>query len=280
MRLNKWSVVILLTSLCLVVGIFLASHLLARHPFEGRIVQTKVTIPLSIFPPDEAENNPETADKLFEIPIDVLKKMTKDQAEHVLEQTATIYVKAHRYRIETEHDAQRISIINDLDTGRVITLRWPSRTAAVTGMDPVEPVIDQRPGPTDNEGGKTSDDERFSALATGQVKIINGFRCELYKGINRTGDYTRLWMTKDITDLPVGFMPVFAQLLNIVRTESATDNERTFFTANNGIPVLVQSITPAELEIQQTAEIVRQAVSEESFGIPPDFKQIELQQTN
>ncbi|MGQ0658363.1 MAG: DUF4412 domain-containing protein [Chromatiales bacterium] len=276
MRPGKWPFVILVAGLCLAVGIFLTVQMRAGKSFEGKIVQKKLVIPLSIFPPDEAENNPEIAQKLFEIPIDVLRKMTAEKGERILEHTVTMYVKANRSRVDAEQNGQTTSVIRDMDSGSLITLQRASRTATVRGIDRAMPVGDQASAQPGKNGDTVPEEERFLVQAAGTSNVINGYRCELYQGVNRAGDYIQLWLTRDVSDLPEGLIPVFAQLLNIAPIESATVNEREFFVTNRGIPVLVQSITPAELEIQQTVEISRQDISDGLFEIPEDFKEIDL----
>ncbi len=242
--------VVAVATLCLLVGLILAYRFLADRGFEGRIVQIKYVVPLSIFPPEEAENSLEVAERLFEIPIDALKLMAGENGQRVRETTLTIRVKGDRYRIDTEQDGETTSAIYEVGSG------------AVTASDQSIKVADEIAVPQQHP---SVDEDRFSMQATGEVALMTGFNCELYAGVNRSGDDIKLWLTADVKNLSDRFADGFAMLLSTAPVASATARERAFFTAIKGVPVLVLSITPSELEIQQTMEIVEQPVPDDVF---------------
>jgi len=229
---NKLAVAV--AALCLLLGLVAAYRLLVDRGFEGKIVQVKYVVPLSIFPPEEAENSLEVAERLFEIPIDTLKRMAEESGQRVRETTLTIRVKGDRYRVDTEQNGEMTSAIH----------------AAVTSSDR---SINQ------------TEEDRFSMQATGDVALMAGFRCQLYAGVNRRGDDIKLWLTTEVKNLSDSFANGFAILLNAAPAGSATAGERAFFAATKGVPVLVHSITPGELEIQQTREIVGRPVPDDVF---------------
>lgn len=251
MLTKRNKLVVAVAALCLLLGLVLAYRFLADRGFEGRIVQIKYVVPLSIFPPEEAENSLEVAERLFEIPIDALKLMAGENGQRVRETTLTIRVKGDRYRIDTEQDGETTSAIHEVGSG------------AATASDQSIKAADEIAGSQQHPAAV--DEDRFSMQPTGEVALMTGFNCELYAGVNRSGDDIKLWLTADVKNLSDRFADGFAMLLSTVPVGSATARERAFFTAIKGVPVLVHSITPSELEIQQTMEIVEQPVPDDVF---------------
>ncbi|MEJ2636598.1 MAG: hypothetical protein P8184_15060 [Calditrichia bacterium] len=265
------------------VAIFIFENSLLASGFEGKIVQKNISVSLSPSAAPDESGFTQYANDLFSKSNLELKKMAESEGNEYSEETAIIYMKGKNYRIDTNQEGQKVSIIYNLDTKKMTTLQWASKTAMVTDMEQMGKNMSQmmgqaqkQMGDMDNQG--MEEDNQFSMKSAGETKTINNFKCELYEGKDSDGDYTHLWLTKDDKNLFDSFMPIFSELDNLMQTKLEQGKEEQFYREKQGVPVLTKSISGSGLNIDEITDISSENVPADMFAVPADFKEVNMQQ--
>lgn len=256
-------------------GIFFYSGVSLSASFEGQIIEKDVTVPLSAFPNMDTENKEAIGADLFPKSNNELKKLAP---EDYTENTSTIYIKGKYFRVDTENDGQKVSIIYDTNSHKMTTLQWAVKKAMVTSMDEINKQMKNmmQQAPQAMPGKKA--EQNFSMNATGKTKMINGYKCELYEGTDSNGNYTHIWLDKGNGALFNSLLPIFTAMQDMSGEEGEGKKEAAFYQLHKGLPIFTQTVTEHNIQIEETMSIKNQPVSDDLFMIPTGFKEVNIQQ--
>ncbi len=259
----------------LIAGILFFNRAVLAAGFEGKIVEKDITVQLSAFPSVNPEDNSAVADNIFSKSTEELKKIAP---EGFAENTATIYIKGKMYRVDSEQEGHKMSMIYDMTTHKMTTLQWDSKTAMVTNVDEINENVGNmmKQMPQTTEGEKKESD--FSMKATGKTKTINGRKCALFEGTDSDGHFSHIWLDTGDEALFNSFIPIFTAMQDMGGENKDNEKEEQFYRQEKGFPILTKTVNGDEVDIQETVEITKQSVSDDQFTIPAGFKEMNMQQ--
>ena len=267
--------------------------------FEGKIVNRQISIPLySLMQQSPVDvpgsvNREKLASQLFTKSPEELLKIAKSHGD-VVEHRSEIFLKGNKFRVDTEEDGEKISIIYNAETGEMITLLWGSKTAMVTSVKEVSSQMSDMQKKMKEATGQYAEmmekyqdqmknapaEQRdpFNMKPTGKTRMIHDYKCELFKGTDSDGNYTYLWLTRDDAALFNSFIKVFSAMEKIGDKKNAAGKEEEFYRENKGFQVLSESISRDEVEIDELLEVIRQNVPDSLLVIPPGFQKRNMQE--
>ncbi len=243
--------------------------------FEGKISRREIYVNSHEF---ENTDSLSQADLYFSKSIEELKKMAAQTGddEAYSEEPADIYIKGEAFLINTLQDGQDTTIIFDSPSAKIITLMHEDKAALVMDMNQMGKMNEQMMEEMDPAPEMMEEKDLFSMESAGQTRTINGFACELYKGVDSEGDYSHMWIHKGYADVFNTLVTAFSKL--DTQEDARVGKEEQFFRKIKGIPILTKTISMDELIIDEIMEISPQSVPEKMFTVPRDYKKMDMQE--
>jgi hypothetical protein len=217
----------------------LPSGLLAQT-FEGKLRMRTVSLAL-----EEGDALPES---LFDVAVAAV--MQREGAEV---NEGTMLIKGKVLRAEGGAEAGGAYSLWDIARDLV----WVVEPAARAYMEL----------PIDDAPAAAAPDPALKVRALGQTRTINGLRATGYE-VRGEEFVIRAWMTQDHPGLTWAFR-------RIARREPGEDDPRDAAEAllsRYGFPVLLQVLSPGNLELEETVSVERATLDEALFRVPATFK--------
>lgn len=243
--------------------------------FEGKISRREIFVYSHEF---ENTDTFSRADVFLSKSIEELKQMAAQTGEDEAysEESADIYLKGDVFLINTLQDGQDTTIIFDSPSATITTLMHEDKTALVMDMNQMGKMNEQMMEEMNPAPEMMEEKDLFSMEPAGKTRTINGFACELYKGVDSEGDYSRMWIHKGYADVFHTMVTAFSKL--DAGEDAPVDKEEQFFRKIKGIPILTKTISMDELIIDEIREISRQSVPEKMFAVPKEYKKMNMQE--
>jgi hypothetical protein len=272
----------------IILTVFLFCSLSHSAGFEGKIVNRDISLPVYAFPSlNEIEDMDSDAfqsavQKLFEKSPDELIQIARSNGggDDIQESISTIYIKGDKYRIDSEEEGEKQSIIYDIGTKSINMIQWESKMVITASLDEFkEGFSEMLPTPPGTEMPEmTEDNSKFSMKTTGKTRTINGYTCELYTGTNQDGDYTNLWLTSGNQDLFEAFKNMMTVMEESFAKGKLLDEEDNFFLEKKGVDMLNLTASSFDINIQEMKDITAQTLSADFFEVPQNFQKISPQE--
>jgi hypothetical protein len=212
---------------------------LLAQTFEGRLRMRTVSLAL-----EEGDALPES---LFDVAVAAVMQREGAEVEE-----GTILIKGKVLRAE------------GVDARGAYSL-WDIARDLVWVVEPAERAYMELP--IDVERAAAPPDPALKVRALGQTRTINGLRATGYE-VRGEEFVIRAWMTQDHPGLTWAFR-------RIARREPGEDDPRDAAEAllsRYGFPVLLQVLSPGNLELEETVSVERATLGEELFRVPATFK--------
>lgn len=268
----------------IILSVFLFCSLSRSAGFEGKIVNRDISLPIYSFPSlNEIEDTESDAfqsavQKLFQKSPDELIQISRSNGggDDIQESISTIYIKGNKYRIDSEEEGEKQSIIYDINTKSIDMVQWESKMVITSSLDELkEGFTEMLPTPPETEMPEmTEENSKFSMKATGETRTINGYTCELYVGTNEDGDYTNLWLTSGNKDLFEAFKNMMTVMEESLGKGKLLDEEDKFFIEKKSVDMLNLTASSFDINIQEMKDIKAQTLSTDLFEVPEGFEKI------
>ncbi len=268
----------------IIIAVFLFGSLARAAGFEGKIVNRDISIPAYAFPSlGEIENTDSDAyrsavQELFKKSPDELKQMAQANGggDDIQESISTIYIKGSKFRIDSEEEGEKQSIIYDLNTKSMNIIQWDSRVVITSSLDELKQGLNEMiPEIPEMENPDVSEEKsQFFMKAAGKTRKINGYSCDLYTGINDEGNYTNLWITSENQVLFDAFRNMITVMQESFEKGKMLGEEEKFFIEKKAVDILNMTASSFDIDIQEMKDIQAQSLSDDLFKIPAGFQKI------